>query len=141
MLKEALREGPVWALGTMSGTSLDGVDAAMVLTDGARVFDFGETAYRAYTDEERTVLRSAMGKWEGLGEAAAVVESAHAELLSGITGAAVVGFHGQTTAHDPAGRGTWQIGDGRILAHVLAHVQADGEQIKQDAMDRHPPPA
>ncbi|SFG19258.1 anhydro-N-acetylmuramic acid kinase [Palleronia marisminoris] len=119
MLKDALREGPVWSLGTMSGTSLDGVDAAMVLTDGAQIFAFGETAYRAYSDEERDVLRAAMGRWEGLGEASAVVESAHAELLGQITGAAVVGFHGQTTAHDPAGRGTCQIGDGRMLAHML----------------------
>ncbi|MBJ3761906.1 anhydro-N-acetylmuramic acid kinase [Maribius pontilimi] len=119
MLKAALKAGPVWALGAMSGTSLDGVDAAMVLTDGARIFQFGASDYRPYSSDERKVLRAAMGGWDDLDEPAAVVETAHAELLSQMTGAQVIGFHGQTTAHDPGGRGTCQIGDGRILAHVL----------------------
>ena len=42
-----LKAGPVWALGAMSGTSLDGVDAAMILTDGETVFDFGPSVFRA----------------------------------------------------------------------------------------------
>lgn len=119
MLQEALKAGPVWALGTMSGTSLDGCDAAMVKTDGRAIFELGPTAYRPYSDAERAVLQAAMGRWEGLDDAARVVEDAHAELLAGMTGAALIGFHGQTTAHDPGGRGTCQIGDGRILAHAL----------------------
>ena len=57
--------GPVWALGAMSGTSLDGVDAAMILTDGRKVLDFGETGYRPYSDPEREVLRAALGKASG----------------------------------------------------------------------------
>jgi len=119
MLKSALKQGPVWALGAMSGTSLDGVDAAMVLTDGARIFQFGDSDYRPYDTDERAVLRAAMGKWDWLDDAAAIVETAHAELLSQMTGAQLVAYHGQTTAHDPGGRGTCQIGDGRLLAHVL----------------------
>jgi len=47
------------------------------------------------------------------------VESAHAELLSQFSGAAIVGFHGQTLAHDPRGRGTHQAGSGAALARVL----------------------
>ena len=39
-------DGPVRALGAMSGTSLDGVDAAVVETDGDRIIGFGETGYR-----------------------------------------------------------------------------------------------
>ncbi|MEO1152627.1 MAG: anhydro-N-acetylmuramic acid kinase, partial [Pseudomonadota bacterium] len=102
------KDGPIWALGAMSGTSLDGVDAAMVLTDGLRIFEFGETGYRAYSEAERAVLRAALGQWSGgagVAEAAEVVETAHAELLAGFDGAHVVGFHGQTLMHDPgAGR-------------------------------------
>ncbi len=115
-------QGPVWALGSMSGTSLDGVDAAMVLTDGVRIFEFGPHAYRPYSDPERAMIRAALGRWPGeagVAEAAEVVELAHVELLSRFTGAEVVGFHGQTLAHDPGGRGTHQAGNGALVAEAL----------------------
>jgi anhydro-N-acetylmuramic acid kinase len=114
--------GPEWCLGAMSGTSMDGVDAAMVLTDGERVFERGARGYRPYAPAEREVLRGALGCWPGeagVAEAASVVEAAHAELLSDIKGAALVGFHGQTLAHAPGGRGTHQAGDGARLARAL----------------------
>jgi len=117
-----LKDGAIWALGAMSGTSLDGVDAAMVLTDGQRIIEFGPHGYRPYTNAERAVLRAALGTWPGdagVAEAAEVVETAHAELLSRFTGAALAGFHGQTLAHDPRGRGTHQAGSGDLLAQVL----------------------
>ena len=117
-----VKEGAVWALGAMSGTSLDGVDAAMVLTDGSRILEFGPHAYRPYTAAEREVIRAAFGLWPGdagVAEAAEVVENAHAEVLSRFSGAEVVGFHGQTLAHDPRGRGTHQAGNGALLAEVL----------------------
>ncbi len=111
----------IWALGAMSGTSLDGVDAAMVLTDGIEVFAFGESAYRAYSEGERAVLRAALGKETGpeVEAAAEVVELAHAEVLSGFDGAGLIGFHGQTTAHFPDEGRTCQIGSGAVLAHTL----------------------
>ncbi len=115
-------DGPEWCLGAMSGTSMDGVDAAMVLTDGERVLERGARGYRPYAPAEREVLRGALGRWPGeagVAEAASVVEAAHAELLSGIKGAALVGFHGQTVAHAPGGRGTHQAGDGARLARAL----------------------
>ncbi len=114
-------DGPVWALGAMSGTSMDGVDAALVRTDGERIVEIGETGYRPYTAAERGALRAAQGRWPGeddVAESAEVVETAHAELLSRFA-AALVGFHGQTLAHDPRGRGTHQAGDGAVLAEVL----------------------
>ena len=117
-----LKQSAIWVLGTMSGTSLDGVDAAMIRTDGARIYEFGETAYRPYTPVERDVIRAAFGKWPqdaGVEAASEVVETAHAEILSQFSGAELIGFHGQTLAHDPQGRGTHQCGSGAILAEVL----------------------
>jgi anhydro-N-acetylmuramic acid kinase len=109
------------ALGAMSGTSLDGVDAALLLTDGERIEGFGPTAYRPYSEAERAKLRAALGHWTGAAvEAAArVVEDAHAELLATIPEAELIGFHGQTLAHEPRGRGTHQAGDGERLAERL----------------------
>ncbi len=117
-----MKAGAIWALGTMSGTSLDGVDAAMVLTDGETITEFGPHAYRAYSASEQANIRAAFGKWpgdEGVTAATNLVETAHAEVLSRFSGAEVVGFHGQTLAHDPAGRGTHQCGNGAVLADVL----------------------
>lgn len=109
-------------LGTMSGTSLDGVDAALLVTNGIDIVDFGKTAYRAYRDDERETLRAALGRWPGdpLVEAAAeVVERAHAELCARFDPVDLVGFHGQTLTHDPGGRGTHQAGSGQVLAQAL----------------------
>jgi len=121
-MKKGDMHGPIWALGTMSGTSLDGVDAAMVLTDGLTIREFGPHAYRPYTEAERAAIRAAFGQWPGdpaVQPAAECVETAHAEVLARFSGADVMGFHGQTLAHDPALRGTHQCGDGAVLAELL----------------------
>jgi anhydro-N-acetylmuramic acid kinase len=105
----------------MSGTSLDGVDAALLRTDGERVLEFGRSDCREYSGPERAVLRAALGKWPGadLDAAARVVQHAHEVLLAEFPEAGIVGFHGQTLAHDPKGRGTHQLGCGAALARAL----------------------
>jgi len=122
------------AVGLMSGTSLDGVDAALVETDGERLGRLGPTAYRAYTPDERGVLMGALAAARSLtdrsarpgvlAEAEALVTNAHGEVVESLLGAhgiarsavAVVGFHGQTVLHRPEQRLTVQIGDGCALA-------------------------
>ncbi len=125
------------AIGLMSGTSLDGVDVALVETDGETIGRLGPTGYRAYGDSERAALRRAIAAAADLSdrkarpaflaEAEALVTAAHAEAVAaflhanGIAAAdvAVVGFHGQTVLHRPERRLTVQLGDGAALARKL----------------------
>nr|WP_139250654.1 anhydro-N-acetylmuramic acid kinase [Litoreibacter ascidiaceicola] len=120
--------GPIWALGAMSGTSLDGVDAALLRTDGETITAFGASAYRPYSDDERASIAQALGQWhdgEGVAQAAETVETVHAALLSRMMTTepdqtpVLIGFHGQTLAHDPDNQRTHQTGDGALLAEIL----------------------
>ncbi|OED47935.1 anhydro-N-acetylmuramic acid kinase [Rhodobacteraceae bacterium (ex Bugula neritina AB1)] len=121
MSKAIGKTGAVRALGAMSGTSLDGVDAAMVVTDGNCIHSFGKSSYREYSAEERNVLRAGLGKWTGpeVAAAADVCDTAHAAALAAFRDAEIIGFHGQTLAHAPRQRGTLQVGDGAALAAAL----------------------
>jgi anhydro-N-acetylmuramic acid kinase len=116
-------QGDFWrVLGTMSGPSLKGIDAAVLITDGERIAAFGETAHRPYRPEEQAVLRAAYETLPGdpQAEAAAeVVETAHAELLARFAPVDLLGFHGLTLLHEPGGRGTHQAGSGALLAEAL----------------------
>jgi anhydro-N-acetylmuramic acid kinase len=121
----------------MSGTSLDGIDAASIDSDGHDAVRTGPTAYRPYSEAERAVLRQALGEAVSLKDrrmrpgalatAEQLVTRAHAEAVDALltTGGIerstvdVVGFHGQTVLHNPQQRLTIQIGDGAALAERL----------------------
>lgn len=125
------------ALGLMSGTSLDGVDVALIETDGRVIKALGPSSYRPYTDAERTLLRRALSEAVHLEdrdqrpgvlrEAERAVTIAHAEAVAAFTAqnriAApeidIVGFHGQTVLHRPEKKLTVQIGDGPALARAI----------------------
>jgi len=125
------------AIGLMSGTSLDGVDVALIETDGKRVKAFGPTGYRPYTANERGLLRQALTEAVHLPqrdarpgilrEAERAVTIAHAEAVASFTAqnhityedVDIVGFHGQTVLHRPAQKMTVQIGDAAALAKAI----------------------
>lgn len=120
--KRSGKGNPVWAAGAMSGTSFDGVDVAVLCTDGVEITEFGEAREVAYSDAGRDALRKAMGAWPGEARAdaaATVVEAAHIAAMAGLPEVAMLGFHGQTLAHDPDAGRTHQVGDGAALATAL----------------------
>jgi anhydro-N-acetylmuramic acid kinase len=121
----------------MSGTSLDGVDVALIETDGERIAALGPTGYRPYSEAERDLLRQALAagvalsdRWQRpgvLAQADDFVTRIHAETVEAFlkteriekSNVDIVGFHGQTVLHRPATRLTVQIGNGEQLAERL----------------------
>lgn len=119
-------------IGLMSGTSLDGVDAAVLETDGLDVLRPGPALTLAYDGQTRALLRAAIEAALGVAEGAPVPQSIreaeryltekHAEAVKALMTKAgpvdLIGFHGQTILHRPERRWTWQIGDGALLARL-----------------------
>jgi len=107
---------------------MDGVDAALIETDGDEISAFGATVEQAYGDGFRDQLRRLMGSEPSDdAETRATIHELtliHADVVGKLLERAslraadigVVGFHGQTVFHDPARGVTCQIGDGRLLA-------------------------
>jgi anhydro-N-acetylmuramic acid kinase len=111
-------------IGLMSGTSLDGVDAAWLETDGEVVSEFGPTLTIPYDAALRRDLRAILDAAPtmspadpGLASAVARLTDAHVQAVKALERPAdLIGFHGQTILHQPGRRRTWQIGDAARLA-------------------------
>jgi anhydro-N-acetylmuramic acid kinase len=122
------------ALGLMSGTSMDGIDVALLATDGNRELQHGPAAAFPYPPEVKLRLRTALSEAKALarredrpgalGEFERGLTMLNAEAVkrflaaNGIDRATIdlVGYHGQTVLHDPARAMTVQLGDGALLA-------------------------
>jgi len=119
------------ALGLMSGTSLDGVDASVIETDGKEIFAFGKSICVDFPDDGRVVkdaVKTALS-WRFKGPppnslqfGSDYVDAVHIEAIEalGIKNVEIIGYHGQTVFHQPAQNGrngqTLQLGNGQALA-------------------------
>jgi len=111
------------AIGLLSGTSLDGIDVAVVATDGRDRVEPGPALTVPYSPEMRECLRGVLGGKGPVAEVERALTAAHAEAVARLVAehgvvADTIGFHGHTIMHRPEERRTWQIGDGALLARL-----------------------
>lgn len=133
---------PIWAVGLMTGTVLDGnIDVALLKTDGEAVEQFGTYTLAPYDQRVRDILERAVAaarEWNFEGpepeifvEAEAMLTRAQSAAVKALvedaglnmTDIGIVGFHGQTVLHrapqpDHIGD-TRQLGDGALMADIL----------------------
>ncbi len=125
------------ALGLMSGTSLDGIDAALVQTDGEHIVVPRGALSLPYRDDQRLLLQKALETartWpantpmpEVITRAEQELTQAHAAAINALLAQTttkpedvdIVGFHGQTVLHRPDEGRTEQIGLGALLADSI----------------------
>ncbi|MCP4936606.1 MAG: anhydro-N-acetylmuramic acid kinase [bacterium] len=128
------------AIGLMSGTSMDGIDAAIIKTDGEDVVkNTGQSLFRPYLAAEKQLIAKEINGVANmqepcrddpqLSELAAIITNANDEAISLLAEKYdleledhidVIGFHGQTVLHRPEQQLTMQLGDGDKLANRYA---------------------
>jgi anhydro-N-acetylmuramic acid kinase len=126
-----VNDAPLAAIGVMSGTSMDGIDVAWILSDGEAFVETGPAATYRYparvADELRAVVADpelAAGPLVKLERAVtdahvAAVENFFAEFGVDRRAVALVGLHGQTILHRPREKYTRQLFDGARAAEQL----------------------
>jgi anhydro-N-acetylmuramic acid kinase len=133
---------PIWSIGLMTGTVLDGnIDIALLRTDGETIAEFGPYTLWPYRDSVRALLERALSEarqWDFGGLEPGVFREAEDTLTRAQSAAVkafleqlgiplaqigVVGFLGQSVLHRAPRRGrngkTRQLGDGRIMHELL----------------------
>lgn len=104
----------------MSGTSADGVDAALLFTDGKDIADAGPSITVPYSDALREDILNLMKNRGDLKATEHALTLVHIEAIEKLRSQvkepiALIGFHGQTIKHAPKQGITRQIGDARLI--------------------------
>ena len=118
------------ALGLMSGSSLDGVSASVIVTDGIDIYEELRSINLPYSDDIRLRLKSILGKKPQTQEEKDFfynlsndITIAHANIANKTIQYIgeeidVIGFHGHTILHIPQDNYICQLGDGQLLANL-----------------------
>lgn len=124
------------ALGLMSGTSMDGIDVALIETDGEEIVRREAWASYAYDGGLRAALKKAVAEARdlrrrderpgSLGEVERILTEANAHAIADFVADKsiepgsidVVGYHGQTVLHRPEIALTVQLADGPLLSQM-----------------------
>lgn len=109
------------ALGLMSGTSCDGIDAAVIETDGHKVSKFVCELHNSYDQSFARKLLSVMNGDMPSTYVEQELSELHCQIVEDITKTYsvkpdIIGFHGQTIFHDPSRGVSIQIGNPHMLA-------------------------
>lgn len=119
---------PALVIGLMSGTSIDGIDAALLWTDGEGIAEPRGFLFRPYPASFRSAMALALQAPDQRAPAleaeltdlhAAAVHALLAETGMAAAAVALAGFHGHTVLHRPAESRTWQLGDAAGLAKAI----------------------
>ena len=122
------------ALGLMSGTSMDGVDASVIQTDGKsnyraildKYFEYPQAIYKHLTKlRDKIKSSSDLRKFsKEIKNVEKKITLFHAKAVNQIlkktkVNVDFIGFHGLTIYHKPEEKITKQLGDGKLLSKTI----------------------
>ena len=124
----------IYALGLMSGTSIDGIDASLIKSDGEKNIEIIDNAFLKYDSELKSSLFEFINKINSLEDISLnideynrlerIITLKHSEAASKIIDKyslkpKLIGFHGQTIIHKPENKYSIQMGNGKLLSQLL----------------------
>jgi len=133
------------SIGLMSGTSMDGIDLALIESDGEQHIRILGTDYLEYSNETRAKISKLISEKINIGEIKELENELtllHAQLVNSFlvknkllpSDIDLIGFHGQTIYHNPQNSITWQIGNSQLLA-LKTNIKTIGDFRVRDVLE------